>query len=111
MKKSKGPIIALFCSIFLIKVVLCLATVYFHCNNEKLMNSLIMQLEIEHEDHSNDNLKELFAKESKFTHKEFSSHKLGATETNAEVYFGFTDLYPINALYTEIVTPPPEQLS
>ncbi len=75
------------------------------------MNSLIMQLEIEHEDHANDNLKELFAKDSKFTHKEFQSHKIDTKEVNAAVYITFTDLYPINALYTEIVTPPPERLS
>lgn len=109
MNKNKSYIIALFSSIFFVKVALCLATVYFQCDNQKLMNSLIMQLEIEHEDHSNENVKDVFAKEAKFT-KQHTLDMLTIKnhETSLNKYINFSNLYPINSSYTDVVTPPPE---
>ncbi len=109
MSKYRVHIIVLFSSIFFIKVALCLATLYFQCNNDKLMNSLIMQVEIEHEDHSNENVKDVFAKEAKFTkHSILESFKTHPIESNINLYIDFSDLYPLNSSYTDVVTPPPE---
>lgn len=109
MSKYRAHIIFLFSSIFFMKVALCLATVYFQCNNDKLMNSLIMQVEIEHEDHSNENLKDVFAKEAKFTkHSILVSFNTQNLESNNNLYIDFSDLYPLNSSYTDIFTPPPE---
>lgn len=109
MTRNKTFIIALFSSIFFVKVALCLATVYFQCNNDKLMNSLIMQVEIEHEDTSTENIKDVFAKEAKFTkHSILESFKNQNLETNNNLYIDFSNLYPINSSYTDIFTPPPE---
>jgi len=109
MTRNKTYIIALFSSIFFVKVALCLATVYFQCNNEKLMNSLIMQVEIEHDDHSTENIKDVFAKEIKYTnHQVFVSFNTKQYNSYINSYIDFSNLYPINSSYTVVVTPPPE---
>lgn len=73
------------------------------------MNSLIMQVEIEHEDHSNENIKDVFAKEAKYTkHNILDSFNTHNIETDISAYIGFSDLYPLNSSYTDVVTPPPE---
>ncbi len=111
MTRNKSFIIALFSSIFFVKVVLCLATVYFQCNNERLMNSLIMQVEIEHEDHSNENIKDVFAKEFKYTNLNVNdSFNTKQYDSFINNYIDFSNLYPINSSYTDIFTPPPEML-
>jgi len=109
MTRNKSLIIVLFSSIFFVKVALCLATIYFQCNNEKLMNSLIMQVEIEHEDHSNDNIKDVFAKEIKYTNLHvFISFNYKQYNSYINSYIDFSNFYPINSNYTDVVTPPPE---
>jgi hypothetical protein len=111
MSSRKSYIIALFSSIFLVKVALCLATLCFQSNNDQLMNSLIMQVEIEHDDHSSENTKEVFAKESKYT-KQIILDTFNAKhyESGINHFIGFSNLYPINSIYSEIVTPPPEAM-
>lgn len=109
MAKNKTYIIALFSSIFFVKVALCLATVYFQCENHKLMNSLIMQVEIEHDDHSSENINDVFIKELKYTkHLSLDILTTKNYESVLNKYIGFSNLYPINSSYTEIVSPPPE---
>ena len=111
MTRNKSLIIALFSSIFVVKVVLCLATVYFQCNNEKIMNSLIMQVEIEHEDHSNENVKDVFAKDVKYTNLNvLVSFNSKQYDSYINSYIDFSYLYPINSSYTDVVTPPPEMI-
>ncbi len=109
MSSRKSYIIALFSSIFLVKVSLCVATLCFQSNDNRIMNSLIMQVEIEHDDHSNENTKEVFAKESKYT-KQIILDTFNAQhyESTINKFLGFSNLYPINSIYSKIVTPPPE---
>lgn len=73
------------------------------------MNSLIMQLEIEHEDSSNENIKDIFVKEVKFTkHKTLDSFNTHNLELNSNSFIDFSDLYPLNSSYTDVFTPPPK---
>jgi hypothetical protein len=109
MNKYRAHIIFLITSIFFIKVALCIGTLYFQCNNDKLMNSLIMQVEIEHEDSSNENIKDAFAKEAKFTkHSILGSFNTHNLELNNNSFIDFSDLYPLNSSYTDVFTPPPK---
>jgi hypothetical protein len=112
MHIKRNIIIALFSSIFFIKIALCIGTLYFQCENEQLMNSLIMQLEIEHEDHSSDDLNKSFSKEAKLT-KSLSLNDLNNKHYEAvlQAYVLFTNHYPLDVQYTFEVIQPPEKHS
>lgn len=71
-----------------------------------------MQVEIEHEDHTNEDAKDILGKEAKFTKHENSS-SLGSNQlsTSEKLFIQFSNHYPINGLYVEMVTPPPEFIS
>lgn len=109
MRTHKGLIIALFTSVLLLKVVLCVSTVYLKCTNQNLMNALIMQIEIEHDEPSTEELDDSLIKKYNITH---SNLNFGNTANGVDIYLihynVYENLYPINSDYTKIVTPPPE---
>ncbi len=87
-----------------------MGTLYFQCENEKLMNSLIMQLEIEHEDHTTDDLSKFFSKEAKLT-KSLSLNSLNNKHFEAvlQAHVLFTNHYPLDVQYTFEAIQPPDQ--
>lgn len=74
------------------------------------MNSLIMQLEIEHEDHAAEDCKETIEKESKYTKSstlEFLNNK--QLEAALQAFVLFANHYPLDVQYTFELMQPPEQ--
>jgi hypothetical protein len=112
MQAKRQAIILLFSSIFFLKVAFCVGTLYFSCDNQKLMNSLIMQLEIEHDETSSEETKELLSKEFKFTQSK-NLNELNNKQLNSAIqaYLLFTNHYPLDVHYTTEEIQPPELLS
>lgn len=99
----------LFLSIFFVKIAICLLA--FKCNNfdQQKVYSVIMQLEIENEQHPNEEANELFNKENAFSKFEWIAYSTHLNKSNsAKISLNVLNFYPINHDYTEIVTPPPE---
>ena len=90
-------------------MALCLATLKFSNYDQQRVYSVIMQLEIENEQHPNEEATELFIKESKFTKFEWTTNKsYHLNDHLSNISLNILNFYPINHNYTEIVTPPPE---
>ena len=105
---SKSMPTYLFIGIFIVKMLLCLATIKFDRFDSKRMYSVIMQLEHEHETHSTEDGKDFASKEIKWTKFD---HKTLALIDNSKFnkrVISWLNLYPINDQYTKIITPPPE---
>lgn len=112
MHKKRNYIIALFSSIIFMKVALCMGTLYFQCDDEKLMNSLIMQLEIEHEDHTSEDQAKFISKDPKIN-KSTNLYHLNNKHIEAvlQAYVLFTNHYPLDVQYTFEAIQPPERNS
>ncbi len=107
--KIKQYIAILFLCVFFVKIALCLATLKFEQADQQRIYSVIMQLEIENEQHPNEEASELFSKESKFIKFEWAVNKsFVLNDLLTDISLNILNFYPINHDYTEIVTPPPE---
>lgn len=91
-------------------MALCIATIKFSDCDQHRIYSVIMQLEIENEQHPNEDAKEVFSKEKKLIKFEWTSINRDAMLTSDRLSQNILNFYPINHDYTEIVTPPPESL-
>lgn len=109
MLNPKQYLAVLFLSVFFLKIALCLATLNFSNYDQQRVYSVIMQLEIENEQHPNEEASELFSKESKFIKFEWTATK-GNLQKNllSDISLQVLNFYPINHDYTDVVTPPPE---
>lgn len=108
MRNLKQHISFLFLCVFFTKMAICLATLKFSDCDQQRIYSVIMQLEIENEQHPNEDAKEIFAKEKKFVKFEWTSTKKDILNAADNISQNVLNFYPINKDYTEIVTPPPE---
>ncbi len=98
----------LFIGVFIIKMMLCLATIKYDRFDSKRMYSVIMQLEHEHETHSSEDNKDFGSKEIKWTKSDQKSIAyIDNLKFNKRI-ISWLNLYPINDQYTNVITPPPE---
>jgi hypothetical protein len=89
-------------------MAICIATLKFEDCDQQRIYSIIMQLEIENEQHPNEEASEAFDKESKFIKFEWLAKNYCLNNLLSQISLNILNFYPINHDYTEIVTPPPE---
>ncbi len=109
MLKLKHYTAIVFLFVFFVKMAMCLAVLKYSDCDQNRIYSVIMQLEIENEQHPNEEASEGFVKESKFIKFEWTAVKNNQRDNIlSKISLNVLDFYPINHDYTEIVTPPPE---